>query len=204
MDRGVAMSNFAGHRPANVSFPAILKNLLRWAEEVSGRPSGAEGARAIGSSLFFRSAPRPLLRRRGRISGHARAGSLHAQARRRRCRVGEPKPRPIAGGGHEQLALQVRSLQHWSQCADAAPVCSVVRAAPVSQHSRRSSGGAAFCEARRPAGVRLPGIDEARRHKPHSSPRFGWHRGRSSSGFCGQKRKALRALPVSPVRLGKA
>ena len=81
-----------------VSWPAVLENLLRWALEVSGRPVVAEAARAIGSSLVGRSAPRPLLPRRGRISGPARAGSLHSQARREKAQ----------GQGTETSAYQRR------------------------------------------------------------------------------------------------
>jgi hypothetical protein len=79
----VSGRSLAGSISALVSCPAMVENLLRWAEEVSGRPFCAE-ARSSASraeSLKGRSAPRPLLRRRGRISGPACAGSLHSQAR---------------------------------------------------------------------------------------------------------------------------
>jgi hypothetical protein len=66
---------------ALVSSPSMRENMFRWAEEVSGRPFCAE-ARCDAESLVGRSAPRPLLRRRGRISGTAEAGSLCLQARR--------------------------------------------------------------------------------------------------------------------------
>src|SRR5690348_7045620 len=90
----------AGRRPALVSYPAMLENHLRWAVGVSGRPTVAEARfRFFGvESLVGRSAPRPLLQRRGRISGPAGAGSLHSQARRE----------TIQGRGAETSAYQRR------------------------------------------------------------------------------------------------
>jgi hypothetical protein len=83
---GRAVQEPATQKPVSrlVSFPSLRENILGWAEEVSGRPVVAEARRQV-ESLFGRSAPRPLLRRRGRISGPAEAGSLHSQARREKA-----------------------------------------------------------------------------------------------------------------------